>query len=451
MFEIFISNSKTYTNFDLKSDLEEILQTELTERVFTDYVEYRIRNTLDIGLSEIRCLPYKELRFRKKYMYTTDFSSVSLTDAKIEQLQTLINDILTKASKKLATINDKYKNLRVEDMYLYVPLKNFDSYMDITVYVTFVFNPLIYTNVIYYANSNDMKIEKFNSQIENLKIEIDEDSTADNVQISTYNHPLAIAYDILLTAFPEGKFIAIPKIREGVYKIVKLDNYDECKVFDLLGMHQIGDYIGPIGNSYISGNKQSITIKHNYILAEVINNDFNIIFATGAEFNKYLSSLKSVAYKVANMIALSPSGNFVREKNEKQEYAYNNNEIDILTRVPFSLAGLFKDMILDIMNYKIDYTPVFQETDIPDEYNNLVDIAADTYYINAYNRYLLFPIYTKWTYDSLFIGEALRKKITDELKYSVNNNRKGVKPKQLTDIRNTFTSITQKLSKLFKL
>lgn len=451
MFEIYISDSKTYTNSDLKSDLEEILQVDLTERIFTDFVEYRIKNTLEIGLSEIKCIPYKELRVRKKYVYTTDFSSVFFNDEVIEQIQNLANDILTKASKKLATIDNKYKNFRVEDLYVYIPLEEFESYMDLTVYITFVFNPLIYTHTIYYANSNDLKIEKFNSQIENLKIDIEEDSTADDIQISTYNHPFVIAYDVLLATFPEEKFIAIPKIREGYYKIVKLDNYNECKIFDVLGMHQIGDYIGPIGDNYIEGNKQSITIKHNYILADTVNNDFNVVFVTGNDFNRYLNSLKSVAYKVANMIALTPTGNFVREKNDKKEYAYNNNEIDILARIPFSLASLFKDMILDAFDYKIEYTPVFQEQTIPDTYNNLIDIAADTYYVNAYNRFLLFPIYTKWTHNYLFIGEVLEKKIDEDLKYNVNNNRQGIQPKRLTELKNTIANVSQKLSKLFRL
>lgn len=451
MFEIYISDSKTYTNSDLKADLEELLQTELTEKIYTDYVEYQIKNTINVGLSEIKCLPYKEIRLRKKYIYTTDFSMVSLDNNKIEQIQDLVNDTLIKTNKKLATINDEYKNFRVEDMYLYVPLEEFESYMDITIYITFVFNPLIYTNTTYYANSNDLKIEKFNNQIENLKIDIDEDSTADDVQISTYNHPFAIAYDVLLTAFPEGKFIAIPKIKNGNYKIVKLDNYDECKIFDILGMSQIDDYIGPTGDNYLKDNRQSITMPHNYILTDIITNDFNTIFVTGSEFHKYLNNLKSNAYKVANTISLTPTGSFIREKNDEKELAYNNNEIDILTRVPFGLTTLFKDMILDIIDYKIEYTPVFQKDNISEDYNNLLDIAADTYYINAYNRYFLFPIYVKLTHNYLFIGEVLEKKLDKQLEYNIDNNRKGIQPKLLTDTKNMFINIKQTLSSLFKI
>lgn len=450
MFEIYISDSKTYTNFDLKTDLEELLQTELTERIFTDYVEYRIRNTIDIGLSEIKCLPYKEIRVRKKYMYTTNFSSVLLDSNKIERIQNLVNDILVKANKKIANINNKYKNFRVEDMYLYIPLEEFESYMDITIYVTFVFNPLIYTNMTYYANSNDLKIEKFNNQIENLKIDIEDDSTADNVQISTYNHPFAIAYDVLLTAFPGEKFIAIPKIKNGNYKIVKLDNYNECKIFDILGIHQIEDYTGPIGNNYLKDVNQSITMLHNYILADIITNDFQTVFIAHNEFNKFLSNLKPITYKVANEISLTPTGNFIREKNNEKEDAFKNNEVDILTRAPFGLSKLFRDMALNIFNYRIEYTPAFQKDSISEDYNTLLDIAADTYYINAYNRYFLFPIYTKWTHDFVFIGEVLQKKIDNQLEYNVNNNRQGILPKSLTDTKNTFTNIIQKLSNLFK-
>lgn len=451
MFEIYISENKTYTNLELKTDLEGIVQAELTEKILVDYIECRIRNTIDIGMGETKCIPYKEIRVRKKYNYFNNYSQTAIDSVKIERIQNLINDVISKTSKKLATLDKKYKNFRVEDVYLYVPLDSGDpSFVDLTIYITFVFNPLIYTSISYNANSNEKKIEQFNKQAENLKIDIEEDSTADDVEISLFNHPFAIAYDVLLAAFPEGKFIAIPKIKKGNYKIVKLDNYEECKVFDILGMHQLQNYTGPVGKNILKDTNQSIAVPHNYLLIDDIVNDFKVIFATDSDFNKLLNRVKPPVFKAANTVSITPTGNFVRIKEKNKEDSYKNNEVNILTRVPFGLSKLFMDMTMNVLDYKVRYTPVFQKGEVSKDYNTLLDIAADTYYINAYNRHLLFPLYTKWTPDYVFIGEALQKKIDPSLKYDPKNNRKGAKVNLLIDTKDLLKIIMDTLSKLFK-